>query len=80
MRTSELLSALACHDPGIEAHLDSKQVTITTLYKPSLQGLGKTLFDAALDLAKQMFRHPDCPPNVEVALESYDARTCILML
>lgn len=80
MRTSELLTALACHGPGIKAYLDLKRATVSTLYKPRLYGRGKTLFDATLDLAKQMLHHPDCPPDVEAALESYDERTCILAL
>jgi len=80
MREAELLNALACHDPGVEVHLDSKRAAVTALYKPSLRGLGKTLFDAAFDLAKQMYRHPDCPPDVDAALEAYDNRTNILAL
>ena len=80
MRTSELSSALASRDPGIEITLDSRRATMSTLYEPILHGHGKTLFDAAFDLAKQMIRHPDCPPDVEAALDSYNGRTCVFAL
>jgi len=80
VREAELLNALACHDPGVEVHLDSKRAAVTALYKPPLRGHGKTLFYAAFDLAKQMYQHPDCPPDVDAALEAYDNRTNILAL
>lgn len=80
MRITELLNALARHDPGIEVYLDSKWATVTTLYKPSLRGLGKTLFEAAFEVAQQMTYYPDCPPDVKAALDAYDDHSNFLSL
>lgn len=80
MRTSELISALACREPGVQAVINPQDASIRTLYHPDLRGFGKTLFDAALDLAKQMISDPDCPLDVKKALECYDERTCFLAL
>ncbi len=78
MRTSELLNALAQADPGLQCLVSAKRATVTTLYQPGFRGLGKTLFDAALQVAKSLREHPDCPPQVKEALEAYDQHTAFL--
>jgi hypothetical protein len=78
MRTSELLKALAQADPGIQCLLSANRATVTTLYMPGFRGLGKTLFDAALQVAKSLRERPDCPQQVKEALEAYDQHTAFL--
>ena len=78
MRTSELLNALAQVDPGIQCLVSAQRATVTTLYYPGFRGLGKTLFDAARQVAKSLMEHPDCPPAVKVALDAYDQHTAFL--
>jgi hypothetical protein len=76
MREAELLNALAAHDPGIQLEVyrlrGSPRASLVTYYRPVLRAVGDTILSAALDVAKQMLVHPDCPPEVKAALEAYN--------
>lgn len=80
MRTSELLDALAQTDPGIQCLVSAKRATVTTLYTPGFRSVSETLFDAALQVAKSLTVHPDCPPQVKAALDAYDHNTTFLRI
>jgi hypothetical protein len=83
MRTNELLEALAQAGRGIECCLSAEgypQAIVRTLYCPEIHGLGETLFDAALEVAKQLTKHSNCPPKVKEALDTYDRNTELLTL
>ena len=72
MRTNELLNALKRQKHGVEVIADDDSALCKILYAPYLYGNGKTIFDAAFQVAKRLINHPDCPESVKRALEEYD--------
>lgn len=76
MRTGELIKALSQENPGIRFIVTRHYATCTTLYDPPILGRGKTAFNAAFETARQLFKHPECPPCVKVALDKYEQQTC----
>ena len=55
MITEELLTALASYGKGIQiTMLPSGRITIDTGYPPATHAVGRTLTEAALNLAKQL--------------------------
>jgi uncharacterized protein YfiM (DUF2279 family) len=84
MREQELLSALSLESPGIEMHMSVQNgqgcAWVGTLYEPTIQATGPTLFDAAFKVGQQMIAHPNCPAAVKVALEAYGRHSEMLQV
>ncbi len=80
MRTAELLDALAKADNGIVCTVKPNHAIVISKYRPKMHGAGKTLFQAAFELAGKMRLHLDCPPEVRDALDEYEYHTACLRL
>jgi len=72
MRTNEILHALSRLVYGIKVYVSPNWATVATRYQPILRSGGKTVFEAAIVVGKQLIVHPDCPSTVRTALEDYD--------
>jgi len=80
MRTAELLDALAKVDDGIVCTVKPNYAIVTSKYRPRMHGAGKTLFQAAFELAGKMLLHTNCPSEVKKALDDYEYHTACLRL